>query len=140
MKLPIPLKILHIVGALAFVLFSWVQYNDTDPAVYDRPSTLDAWLWLLFYALIAVLFVWTLCKPVAKWILIVAAVFCVVEMGRTVPGLWENLFGERAFTMTQTSMSSSDPRVELTREFCGALIALAAVAFLWWEQKWAGDR
>ena len=61
--------------------------------------------------------------------------------GRTVPGLWENLFGERPFTMTQTSMSSSDPRVELTREFFGALIALGALAFLWWEQRrWSAPR
>ena len=49
-------------------------------------------------------------------------------------GLWEKLFGERVFTMAQASMSSPDPRVELTREFSGALIGLLAVAFPWWEQ------
>ena len=57
MRLPIPLAILNVVVALLFALFSWVQYNDTDPAIYDRPSVLDAWLWLSFYALIAVLLV-----------------------------------------------------------------------------------
>ena len=142
MKLPVPVKVLNILGALLFALFSWVQYNDTDPAVYDRPSALDAWLWLLFYALIAILFVWILFKPLAKWVLIVAAVACLVEMGRTAPGLWDNLFGELPFNMTQVSMSAADPRVELTREFFGALISLVAVGFLWWEsRKWeAGTR
>ena len=141
MKLPVPLKVLNILGCLLFALFAWVQHNDTDPAVYDRPSVIDAWLWLSFYALIAVLFVLIVFRPVPKWLVMAAALACLVGMGRTVPGLWENLFGERPFTMTQTSMSSSDPRVELTREFFGALIALGAVAFLWWEQRrWSAPR
>jgi hypothetical protein len=37
--------------------------------------------------------------------------------------------------MTQGSMSAADPRVELTREFFGALIALAGVGFLAWREK-----
>ena len=135
MKSSAPLVILNVLCALLFAVFAWVQYNDTDPAVYDRPSVLDAWLWLAFYALISVLFVWILFKPVAKWILLAAAIACLVEMGRTAPGLWENLFGEAPFTMTQISMSASDPRVELTREFFGALLALAAVVVLWWEAQ-----
>ena len=135
MRLPIPLGILNVFGFLLFAAFAWVQHNDIDPAVYDRPSVIDAWLWLLFYAVIAILFVLALIRPVAKWVLLVAALAYFVEMGRTVPGLWKNLFGELAFTMTQSSMSATDPRAELTREFFGALIALAGVGVLWWEQR-----
>ena len=37
--------------------------------------------------------------------------------------------------MTQVSMSANDPRVELTREFFGALIALFAVLSQFWQNK-----
>jgi hypothetical protein len=74
------------------------------------------------------------CSP-AKWLLAVAALACLVELATTAPGLWENLFGARDFTLTQASMSADDPRVELTREFGGALIALAGVAVLWRRER-----
>ena len=135
MKLPIPLTILNVFGFLLFAAFSWVQHNDTDPAIYDHPSRIDAWLWLLFYGLIAILFAWTLFLPLSRWAMVLAALACLIELTRTAPGLWENIFGALPFTMTQTSMSATDPRVELSREFFGALIALAAIGTLWWEQQ-----
>jgi hypothetical protein len=51
-------------------------------------------------------------------------------MAVTGPGLYENVFGGKDFTMTQASMSAEDPRVELTREFFGAVIALLGVGIL----------
>ncbi|NNC90082.1 MAG: hypothetical protein HKN82_16615 [Akkermansiaceae bacterium] len=135
MILPTPLKILNVVGFLLFAVFAFFQYNDIDPEIYYKPSGLDATLWLLFYALIAVLFLVLIFRPVPRWLLIAATLACVFEMVRTGPGLWQNLFGEGSFTMTQTSMSADDPRVELTREFFGALIALAGVGVLWWELR-----
>jgi hypothetical protein len=56
-------------------------------------------------------------------------------MVRTGPGLYENFFGEKEFTMTQASMSAKDPRVELSREFFGAVIALGGVGFLAWQNR-----
>ena len=56
--------------------------------------------------------------------LLLAALACLAEMATTGPGLWENVVGDKAFTMTQASMSAEDPRVELSREFFGAVIAL----------------
>jgi hypothetical protein len=133
MKLSLPFRILNLISMALFALFSWVQWNDVDPAVYDRPSILDAVLWGLFYALIAVLFALMIFRPAPRWLLIVTAVFCLIEMGRTAPGVWNNLAGDEEFTMTQASMSAEDPRVELTREFFGAVIALVGVGFLAWE-------
>jgi len=49
----------------------------------------------------------------------------------TAPGLWDNLFGDQPATMAKESMSAADPRVELTREFFGALIALLGVLYQW---------
>lgn len=135
MSLPPFLRLINVLAIGVFGLFSWFQWNDIDPAVYDRPSLTDAVLWGLFYALIAVLFGVILVKRLPGWLLILAAIFCLVEMGRTAPGLWQNLTGDESFNMTQVSMSAEDPRVELSREFFGALIALGGVGLLAWERR-----
>lgn len=126
---------IHIFLAVLFGVFAWFQRNDIDPAVYYKPSGLDATLWFLFYTLIAILCLVAIFKRIPSWLLILSFVFCIIEMAVTGPGLFENLFGERDFSMTQVSMSAEDPRVELSREFFGALIALAGVAFLWFFRK-----
>lgn len=127
--------LLDLTLAAMFGLFAWLQRNDLDPAVYDHPSVLDAALWLAFYLLIALLFVGSLFRRIPGWLLLLAALACLVELAMTGPGLYENVFGQRTFTMTQASMSADDPRVELSREFFGALIALAGVGVLWWQNR-----
>lgn len=135
MKPPLYLSAINYLCAAVFAMFAWFQRNDIDPAIYYHPSELDAVLWLSFYSLIAILFCIAAFRPVPRWILIVAALACLVEMGRSGPGLYENLFGGKNFSMTQVSMSAEDPRVELSREFFGALIALAAVGFLYFQRR-----
>ena len=130
--------VVHVLLAAMFFLFAWLQQNDLDPAIYDKPSALDAALWLAFYAVIGALFVVSLFRRVPGLLLLLAAIACVAEMAATGPGLYENVFGGKDFTMTQASMSSEDPRVELTREFFGALIALAGVAVLWRRERKRG--
>lgn len=127
--------VVHLVFAAMFFVFAWLQKNDLDPAIYDKPSALDAALWLGFYAMIGALFVLSLFRRVPVWLLLLAAIACIAEMAATGPGLYENVFGAKDFTMTQASMSAEDPRVELTREFFGALIALAGVVILWRREK-----
>jgi len=131
---PLPAAFQFLLAAL-FLVFAWFQRNDIDPAVYYRPSELDATLWFLFYLLIAALLLVSAFRPLPRWLLVVSALACVAEMLITGPGLIENVFGERGFTMTGESMSAEDPRVELSREFFGALIALAGVVFLYAQQR-----
>ena len=135
MRFPRPIAALNIVLALLFAVFAWFQRNDIDPAIYYHPSVIDAALWFLFYLLIAVLLVVILYRPLPRWLLIVAVVACLIEMGRTGPGLYDNLFGGDSFNMTQVSMSAADPRVELSREFFGALIALAGTGLLIFQNR-----
>lgn len=135
MRVKTPLAILNFALATLFAVFAWMQRNDIDPAIYDHPSVLDAALWLAFYLLIAVLFVVVTFRTVPRWLLVIAAIACLVEMVRTGPGLYENLVGEKEFTMTQMSMSAEDPRVELSREFFGAVIALAGVCLIAWQNR-----
>ncbi len=127
--------VLNLILAAIFTLFSWMQRNDIDPAIYDHPSVMDAALWLLFYLMIAIGLVVVNFRRVPKWLLVLATVACLVEMGRTAPGLYQNLFGEKSFDMTQVSMSAEDPRVELSREFFGALIALTATGWIAWQNR-----
>jgi uncharacterized membrane protein len=119
--------------AVMFAVFAYVQINDLDPAVYHKPSLVDAWSWVIFYGLLAVLFVVSIFRRVPKGLLVVAALFCAVEMVRTAPGLFSNLFEAEQFTMTGAAMAASRSEVELSREFFGALIGLLGVAFLWWQ-------
>ncbi|MDF1812034.1 MAG: transmembrane 220 family protein [Verrucomicrobiales bacterium] len=131
MNFSLPVRIATIVAALLFFVFAWFQRNDVDPRIYHNPSSLDAALWLLFYFLIGLFMLVALWRKIPLWLVAVGVIACLVEMIMTGPGLYQNLFGAEDFTMTQTSMSAKDPRVELTREFFGAVIALAGVAWIY---------
>lgn len=129
----------NLLLAALFFVFAWFQRNDIDPAIYSSPSfdnpKLDSALWFLFYAVIGVVFLVLIKKRVPSWYFLLAVLACLTEMYLSGPGLWENLFGEKSFTMTGESMSGTDPRVELTREFFGAVIALAGVLFQFWQNR-----
>lgn len=130
MKRNLLLKILRAIAVLLFATFAWVQYNDIDPEIYDRPSVMDAAGWLIFYAFVATIFAISLFRFIPKWLLLIAVLACAVQLGRTAGGMWDNLTGEGPFVLAQTSMSSNDPRVELSREFLGALLAVTSIGFL----------
>ncbi len=126
--------IVNILGLLICAFFAYLQWNDVDPEVYHKPSRFDAIAWLVFYAFVGALFAIALTgKPVSKWLLAIGFAACLVQMGRTVPGFFEN-FGSDDFSMGQESMTASDPRVELTREFFGAAIALVGLILLTCQQ------
>ncbi|MDB4537206.1 transmembrane 220 family protein [Akkermansiaceae bacterium] len=133
------MKIANFLLAALFALFAWFQRNDIDPTIYSKPSfnnpALDSALWFLFYLIIAVGFVVVSFRKLPKWYFIVAIIACAFEMTMSGPGLWENIFGDKPATMAQTSMSAEDPRVELSREFFGAVIALAGVCFQLWQNR-----
>ncbi len=129
------MKFLNYALAALFLVFAWFQRNDIDPEVYTNPSSIDSALWLLFYGLIGLAFILINFKKLPVWYFALAVVACLIEMATCGPGIWANLFGEDKFNMTQTSMSAEDPRVELSREFFGALIALSAVVFQLWQSR-----
>jgi len=133
------MKIANYLLATLFAFFAWVQRNDIDPSIYSDPfmdnPALDSALWLIFYLIIAVGFVVVSFRKLPKWYFAIAIVACFFEMAMSGPGLWENIFGKKPATMAQNSMSAADPRVELSREFFGALIALAAVFFQLWQSR-----
>ena len=135
MDMTVSLRVFNLIAAAVFAVFSLLQWKDIDPAIYTAPSVLDAIAWAAFYALVAGLFILVLMRHVPGWILLLALVCSLVQLGRTAPGVWENLTGDRPFTITQAGMSADDPRVELSREFFGALIALLGVGVVAIENR-----
>ena len=121
--------------ALLFFLFAGFQLNDVDPEVYHNPSKMDAAIWLLFYFFIGVMLIAVIFRKIPGWILLIGVIACVVQMAISGPGLYQNLFGSESFNMTQSSMSAKDPRVELSREFLGAVIAMLGVVWIWWQRR-----
>ena len=133
------MKIANFLLAALFAFFAWVQRDESDPSVYSNPilnnPALDSALWFAFYLIIAVGFVVISFRKLPSWYFIVAIIASFLGMAISGPGLWENIFGDKPATMAQHSMSSEDPRVELSREFFGALIALFAVFFQLWQSR-----
>lgn len=126
---------LNIACALLFGVFSWLQREDDNPAIYVEASRYDAVSWILFYGLIAILFVLAIWKVRPLVVTFLITVFALYQMITTGPALLENMFGEQPFTITGESMSPTDPRVELSREFFGALIGLIGITFLLIQNK-----
>ena len=136
MKTPRPVfTALNVLGVVVFAVFAWLQREDDNPAIYEDPSMVDVWIWILFYALIAVAFGMALSGkfPVPLYAMIVA--FCLFQFAMTGPGLWANITGEEGFAMTKKSMAPDHAYVEQTREFFGAVIALAAILLLFWQRS-----
>lgn len=127
------LLITNGVFVMLFAVAAYLQANDLDPQTYVNPSVADAWTWLLFYGFVSVLFAVSCFKPVPKWVLLIAALFCLVELGRTAAGFFDNLSGGH-MEIDQSQMSAARPEVELSREFLGALITLLLLGFLYWQR------
>ncbi len=127
--------VVNVTGIIVFGTFAFLQRNDVDPDRYHDPSRLDSLLWIGFYGLIALMFAFALGNRFSVWLLGAATVFCLAEMAMTLPGLMENLSGDDGFVLTGTQMSARMPWVELSREFFGALIALAATGLLWRQRR-----
>ncbi len=129
------LVIANVLSGVLFAAFAVLQLNDTNPEIYHQPSVIDAWSWVIFYALVAMLFFLGAFRHVPWWCLGLGALFCVYEMVTTAPGLYDNLFNHDSFDITGSSMAPTRSYVELSREFLGALIALSGLGFLAWQKK-----
>ncbi len=125
----------NVILAMLFGVFAAFQFNDTNPEIYHRPSVIDAWSWVIFYALIAGLFILSIFRRVPMAVLVLAVAFCVYEMVTTAPGLYENLTNKEDFIMTGAAMAPTRSHVELSREFFGAVIALLGIGIIWWQRK-----
>ena len=120
---------LNAIGLVIFAWFSWLQHD-----IYVDPSLADVWAWIVFYGLVAVGFFLALLKKFPWPLYALIALYGIYELITTGPGFFANLQSGH-FTMTKSGMSPNHAEVELTREFFGAIIALAATGFLAWQRR-----
>ncbi len=125
---------LFVLLAIVFFGFAYLQLEDDNPETYVNPSQVDVIKWVSFYSLIGILYLFAIFQRVPWALLILGALFSLYLLGESGPGLFRNL-NSGHFDMTKTGMNPDNPPVEQSREFFGALIALAAVAFLAWRRR-----
>lgn len=105
---------------LILIAFSALQWNDPDP-----------YLWIAFYLLCAAVPLLALLRKPLKIMVTLAAIACLLEMGRTVAGAY-NYYLHMAEEPLMQSMNPNKPYIEEAREFLGSLIAMALVFFSQW--------
>lgn len=138
MKLP---TIIHCLLGVLFAAFAAFQVNDVDPDVYHEASRVDSISWLIFYGFVALLMFWRATgRRVVFPILLLGALFCIYEMVMTGPGLYDNLFKQEDFTITGAQMAPERSHIELSREFFGAVIALAGLVFIFFQQRFSKNK
>lgn len=113
-----------------FAFFAWLQREDDNPDIYVEPSRIDIVLWMAFYGTVACLFAAVALRRFPpRWLFLIVALLGIYHLAGTLPGFLANLGG--GLEMAQHSMSPERAEVELSREFFGTLIALAAAALAW---------
>jgi hypothetical protein len=115
-------KILHILLALSFGVFAYLNLNDPD-----------ALIWVVAYGSVAILFA----LSVGVWsdhrvtLGLAAALF--IWMLTMLPGMmaW---FRDGMPSITE-EMKATEPHIEVVREFLGLLIAVSALVYLSFAQR-----
>ena len=116
------MKLLNLFLFLLFGYFSAVQYNDPD-----------AWIWMLYYGLVAVCaalaFFNKNYKPLLYFVLIAAIAWLVLlipSFGKWLTSGMESISG---------SMKMEKPYIEEVREFLGVIITLAGILIILFQAK-----
>jgi len=112
------MKIINLILAIIFILFAVVQYNDPDP-----------WMWIGLYTFIAIVSGMAFFGKYHRGLLSFGMGFCFVYLIMLLPDFINWLQGGAESIVG--SMKADKPHIELTREFLGLAICLAALIFHW---------
>ncbi|MEM1323238.1 MAG: transmembrane 220 family protein [Bacteroidota bacterium] len=116
------MKITNIVLAVLFFLFAAVQYNDPDP-----------WLWIGLYCLVAIISLLAASGRYFKWLILGGLGICLVWLALLLPDFINWING--GMPSITSSMKAEEPHIELTREFLGLVICIAALIFHWIKSR-----
>ena len=110
------MKILNLVLAVIFLMFTVVQLNDPD------------WeFWTAFYLSVTLICAFAAFGKRNRWVILLVMAVCVYELS-TLVGPFVEWIKEGMPSITG-AMKASSPFVELVREFLGVAIAMAALIF-----------
>lgn len=112
-------KTLHIIVTILFVLFAAVQYNDPD-----------GWKWIILYLFVAGIVGFGIIGKRDKTVTLAAIGLAGIWFLTLIPDFihWVQM----GMPTIVDSMKVEAPHIELTREFLGLGIILAA---LWWQYR-----
>lgn len=111
------MKILYWIIATLFVFCALVQYNDPDPLV-----------WMLAYGVVAALYMLAALDRPHRRVAQLAFLVILVWAATYAPAFWDWIqMGAPSIVET---MKAEKPYVELTREFLGLVLAVAACGWL----------
>ncbi len=116
------MKITNFILAGLFVLFALVQINDVDP-----------WLWVAFYLVVAVFCFFGALRRYYHIPLLIALFGTGFWLGMLLPDFISWI--REGMPTIVGSMKAESPYIELVREFLGLLIALAALAFQYYQLR-----
>lgn len=112
-------KIIHLLLALSFSVFAYLNLNDPD-----------AWIWVLGYGATALLFFLALFgradRRISGWYAVAISVWMLTLSSGMID--WMNM----GFPSITGTMQAHEPHIEVVREFLGLLIAVLALVWLTW--------
>jgi hypothetical protein len=111
-----------ILSLLAF-LFAGFQYNDPDP-----------WIWIGLYGAAGVSLLMAGLGMPLRWLAWLTAIAGLVFVAKSTPGVWLYFTNNDGQSLAN-AMSKEYPYIEETREFGGAIIAMAMSFFAGWAGK-----
>ena len=116
------MKIFNIVLTIIFILFALVQYNDPDPYIWTPIYLFCAWV--TGYAAIG---------KYNKTAILIGSLPIVTYMLSYIPDFID--WFKMGMPSIVETMKADKPYVELTREFGGLVICVAALVFEYFQAK-----
>lgn len=116
------MKIFNLILSIIFVLFAIVQYNDPDP-----------WAWIALYFYVALISGLAAFRRYHRYATLGGLAVCAIWMATLIPD-FVNWIQMGMPTITG-SMKAEEPHIELTREFLGLVVCIAALVFQFFQQK-----
>lgn len=116
------MKVLNLVLAVLFILFAVVQYNDPDP-----------WGWAALYLYVAAACGMAAFGKSNKFMLILGLGVSTLWMLTLVPDFihWVQM----GMPTIVAHMKAEAPHIELTREFLGLVVCMAALGWQWYRLR-----
>ncbi len=109
-------KTVNAILTVLFLLFALVQINDPDP-----------WKWVLLYGIVALISGFAYFGIYRRWVILGGLAICLIELIGIFPDFtsWIN----QGMPNIAKSMKTDEPHIELTREFLGLAICIAALSY-----------
>ncbi len=116
------MKLINLLLTLLFASFALAQYNDPD-----------GWIWIILYLFVAVTSFFAFRGDYNRGILVVAMLFVIGWMVLLSPGFID--WCKSGMPSITSEMKTTEPHIEIVREFLGLLISLIVLVFHYFQSR-----